>query len=310
MTKKGPPPGFEKIESQNGSSSTGMKKGPLCCRNCGYIGHIYKECKFPIMSYGLICYRIHTDGSIQYLMVQRKDSLAFMEFIRGKYDPLDIQFITNLLTHMTIDERDLIRSKTFQELWNIVWHQTFVPRQTHDYYKEASEKFEKMKRGFYHTTQQVWICLEDLLNNTSTAFNEPEWGFPKGRRYLKESDLECAIREFCEETTYPTSSVRVVSPHPYEETFYGTNGILYRHSYYIACMDQYDQNHKMVDPGDTVQAREIRDVSWCTTEEVLTKIRPYNQERRSLFRQVHTCVCELHSLWNRQNSPNHNQTMV
>lgn len=296
MKKKGPPPGFEKIDSQNGESSGGMKKGPLCCRNCGYIGHIYKECRFPIMSYGLICYR-RQSNTIQYLMVQRKDSLAFMEFIRGKYDPLDIPFISTLLSHMTVNERELIRSKTFQELWNIVWHQTFVPRQTHDYYKDASEKFEKMKKGFHHSATKTWICLDQLLNNTTTTFNEPEWGFPKGRRYLKESDLECAVREFCEETTYQSKEIRVVSHQPYEETFYGTNGILYRHSYYIACMDHCDQNHPMVDPGDLVQAREIRDVAWFSAEEVLAKIRPYNQERRTLFRQVHTCVSELHPMW-------------
>ena len=28
----------------------------------------------------------------------------------------------------------------------------------------------------------------------------PEWGFPKGRRNLKERDRECAVREFSEET--------------------------------------------------------------------------------------------------------------
>jgi len=66
-----------------------MKSKPLykiqCCRNCGLNGHIYKNCPHPIISFGIICYKI--DGNeIKYLMIQRKDSLSFMEFVRGKYD--------------------------------------------------------------------------------------------------------------------------------------------------------------------------------------------------------------------------------
>lgn len=271
---------------------------PQCCRNCGYNGHLYKECKFPIMSYGLICYRVKPNGTFEYLMVQRKDSLAFMEFVRGKYDPYDLVFINTLLSHMTKDERVLVSVKTFQELWNIVWHQTFVPRQTNEYFKDASDKFDKIKNGYYHVGVKEFINLSTLLERSVSQFFEPEWGFPKGRRYLKESDLECAIREFCEETTYNREHIKMVSHHPYEETFYGTNNVLYRHSYYIAYMESQSVDHALMNPNDLVQAREIRDVSWCSVDVVLDRIRIYNQERRSLFKQVNACVTELHKWWN------------
>ena len=47
------------------------------CRNCGEVGHLYKSCPQPIMSFGIICYRIN-EGKIEYLMIQRRDSLSFM----------------------------------------------------------------------------------------------------------------------------------------------------------------------------------------------------------------------------------------
>jgi len=54
------------------------------CNNCGKNGHIFQNCKHPITSIGLICFRMY-DNNIQYLMIKRKHSLGFVEFMRGKY---------------------------------------------------------------------------------------------------------------------------------------------------------------------------------------------------------------------------------
>ena len=59
---------------------------PQTCRNCGINGHLYKDCVHPIMSFGIICYKVDDMKNIKFLMIQRKDSLSFMEFIRGKYE--------------------------------------------------------------------------------------------------------------------------------------------------------------------------------------------------------------------------------
>ena len=41
----------------------------------------------------------------------------------------------------------------------------------------------------------------DIINKeVPIVYESPEWGFPKGRRNMHESDLDCAKREFEEET--------------------------------------------------------------------------------------------------------------
>ena len=57
----------------------------MYCNNCGKKGHMYKDCKYPVTSCGNI---IYSDDSKEprVLMIQRKDSLCYIDFVRGKYD--------------------------------------------------------------------------------------------------------------------------------------------------------------------------------------------------------------------------------
>ena len=60
-----------------------MKKY-MFCNNCGKQGHLYHRCKKPISSIGIITFRI-IDGKFEFLMICRKDSLGYVDFMRGKY---------------------------------------------------------------------------------------------------------------------------------------------------------------------------------------------------------------------------------
>ena len=55
------------------------------CNNCGIHGHLFYKCKKPIMSFGIICYRYNIySKEIEYLLICRKDSLGYVDFLRGK----------------------------------------------------------------------------------------------------------------------------------------------------------------------------------------------------------------------------------
>ena len=53
-------------------------------------------------------------------MVQRKDTLGFIEFLRGKYRENDIKYIKKLIEMMTICEIEKLKKYTFDELWKLL----------------------------------------------------------------------------------------------------------------------------------------------------------------------------------------------
>lgn len=217
-------------------------------------------------------------------MIQRRDSLSFMEFIRGKYDVMDFSYIKRLMSFMTDGERKLLVTKSFDDLWNQVWHQPYIPKQTQEY-TDAREKFMKLRGGV--VVHNEFVSLTILLTQTETKFMEPEWGFPKGRRKLRERDIDCGVREFCEETGFAKGDIVLdIMEIPYEEIFYGTNGIQYRHVYYIAKIIHNVYRSIVIDNNNPHQAREVRQIKWFSAQEVIDHIRDHNQERKVLFGRV------------------------
>ena len=69
------------------------------CNNCGKQGHIFHQCKLPITSYGIILFRSSQKG-IQYLMIRRKDSFGYIDFIRGKYIQHNLEQLKNIFNEM------------------------------------------------------------------------------------------------------------------------------------------------------------------------------------------------------------------
>lgn len=251
---------------------------PQTCRNCGINGHLYKDCIHPIMSFGIICYKMN-GNTINYLMIQRKDSLSFMEFIRGKYLVTDIGYIKQLVSSMTVDEKKLLLTKSFDEIWNYTWYQNNASsiKHTSEYY-ESKNKFDYLVNNS--------ILIEIINNIICLVEQEQEWGFPKGRRKLKETDLDCAIREFCEETRLKPNDIEILdSIKPFEEIFFGTNNILYKHTYYIAKIID-NETSVSVDQTCLEQIREVRALKWFNIEEVLHHIKSHNRERCQIITKV------------------------
>jgi len=81
----------------------------IYCGNCGNIGHVYRKCRFPITSCGVILYKINPEyvenkdkiDRFLFLLIQRKDTLGYIEFLRGKYDEHNLGYITKLIETMT-----------------------------------------------------------------------------------------------------------------------------------------------------------------------------------------------------------------
>jgi 8-oxo-dGTP pyrophosphatase MutT (NUDIX family) len=127
--------------------------------------------------------------------------------------------------------------------------------------------------------------LASLLRQEPAIYETPEWGFPKGRRELYETDSQCAFRELEEETGIRESDVwRAHNVAPLIEQFYGSNNINYRHVYYIA---QYvGHNTVGFDRLNTEMTREVGNLAWKNMDEALMILRPENVEKRGILIQL------------------------
>ncbi len=67
------------------------------CNNCGKHGHVFHQCKNPITSIGIIVFNIDVSNNIEYLLIRRKDSLGYVDFMRGKYPIYNRRYLLNII---------------------------------------------------------------------------------------------------------------------------------------------------------------------------------------------------------------------
>jgi len=224
------------------------------------------------------------------LMIRRKDTLGFIDFMRGKYSVYNKEYVLNMIKQMTNKEKSRLKTESFSKLWRDLWGETSAFSGNSDQYKSEEQnsrnKFELLRGGVYTKTDSY--NLENLVDFTPSIWIEPEWGFPKGRRNYQEREYDCAVREFCEETGYkPEQLIALKNVQPVEEIFMGSNYKSYKHKYYVMCMKYEDT----LLPRN-VQACEVSDSCWMSAEKCLQLIRPYNVEKIRALKAVECALSE------------------
>ena len=248
----------------------------MYCNNCGTKGHLFRSCGDPVLSCGIILAQssqLPIDPSTaNLLMIRRKDSMSFAEFMRGKYDPTNTDYVGRLIGNMTIAEQQLISGSTFEEIWRTLWG-------------------DEHMNGDYVSSQAKFgqLDCQTLVANNPSIYGEPEWGFPKGRRIRGESDVDCAIREFGEETNIPRDSYVVLKNIRLEETFEGLNGIVYRHIYFVALLKKPELVN-LTQRFTPMQRREISGIAWKTFTECEQLVRPHHVQRHAMIQQLRSVV--------------------
>ena len=280
------------------------------CVNCGEKGHVVKDCNGPITSFGIVAFKTvdnhkqemcdkniklqeivqqSTDKSYntlyksnnmypktKFLMIQRKDTMGFTDFVRGKY-PDDENEIAKILpiflNEMTQQEKQNLLTKSFLDIWQSLWinHESKCYKNEYDL---AYKKFQKLN-------------IPELVKNSNVTFKYQEFGFPKGRRNMKETNIACAEREFFEETGYDKNTYDFIKNYPtILEEFVGTNGIKYRHIYYLVKM-KADISPPKIDYKNKIQTGEVQNIGWFTYEECMSIIRPYDIAKKKVIRKVY-----------------------
>lgn len=226
---------------------------------------------------------------IKFLLIQRKDTMGYIDVIRGKYpedEPNRTKILKTYFQEMTGEERLSLITKDFDQIWDEVWNNRNSKIYKNEY-AGAREKFVKLMPQ-----------MEKFLNETQSLWKYTEFGIPKGRRCMKESNISCAEREFCEETGYSRDDYQFLSNYPtiYEE-FLGTNGIRYRHIYYVVKMND-SINPPSVDSTSLIQTGEVRNVGWFTHEECQAILRPYDIEKKKVLTRVYRDIISMNFNFN------------
>ena len=247
----------------------------LYCNNCGNRDHKYKDCPYPILSYGILLFNLRDE----LLMIERKDCLTYVEFFRGKYSLNNIDYIILLFNRMSKMEIEKILKNNFDDLWDDLWvdKNTLNQKIKNEYYSSKS-KFNKLRVGYI--LNEVRVDIKYIINNMDSKYEDNEWEIPKGRRNYNESDLECAKREFYEETNIMSDKYNILNIEPIIDEYKGINNVKYRHIYFIGRIN-YDIK---LDVKTTMQKKEIRDIGWFSNLDSINNIRDYNKNKKNLIK--------------------------
>lgn len=242
------------------------------CINCFKKGHSFRECDEPITSYGVIGIS-DFEEEFKIVLVQRRDTMGFIDFIRGKYNP-DIkkeEILEIFVSEMTNEERNKLLLYNFDELWNQLWLNK-NSRIFKNEYKTAKRKF-------------LDINVKEMVREYSSKWEDTEFSIPKGRRNKFEREESCALREFSEESGIPLGNVSIIKEiQPISETFYGSNSVPYRHVYYFAKIK--GKYIPTINYNSTSQGGEVKKIGWYSYKECMNIFRDYESTKRNVIHRA------------------------
>lgn len=155
-------------------------------------------------SYGIAAYRFY-DGKYEILLVKKRYTRAFSQFVRGFYAGNDD--VISLFNQMTQDEKLAISSGDF----NMIYYKLYMV---------GPPNIPKRFMGMYRASKAIydkrWANNIELLKRLAhgTINREGLWELPKGRRNGHETNKSCAIREFAEETGIKSAKLQGLTSKP------------------------------------------------------------------------------------------------
>lgn len=211
-----------------------------------------------VVSYGVICCRKNTNtGRIEALLVSKRYTYEFFEFVLckvfaiGKKIPADR--VINMLCKMTLDEKLDILSLNFDQMW----YRICGNGSKNTTYYRAKAKFEQI----FLSDGGSWIT--SMISKSTNA--DRIWEIPKGRRNTQEPEINCAVREFYEETNIEKKYYRLLPNIKRSYTFEDA-GVLYTFVYYVGVTRRVIQPR--INMKNKHQLIEINNIKWMDLDTI------------------------------------------
>ena len=237
-------------------------------------------------SYGLIVFK--RDEPTSFLFVRRRDTHAYIDFLQGKYQFTNIPM---MIESMTKTELNNIKTKSFDEMWQKLW-------EFHPANGNTPWHFEQKRKAKERFNKCDWKKF--IVTAKDAQYTHADWGFPKGKlnrkRFgTKENPLDCALREFEEETGYSRNDIYVWNPptstnggQVVQETNQGNDNNFYCNEYFIAELKNIEKELPAIDKN--FRCGEISSMGWFSYFEAEQMMRPHQYNKLRALQQAYSII--------------------
>lgn len=207
------------------------------------------------VSHGIALCKRGTDGIVRVLMINKRFTYAFFAFVNHKFNMHDDNAIVELFNQMTLDEKLDVLSLNFTQLWYRIW----LGQCSSSAFYDANHKFHD------HFLIDNGARIRRLMRRSRTLCANRVWEIPKGRKKnMRECGIDCAIREFYEETGIPRSAYHITRGT--HELDFTEDGVHYHVTYYIAITLR--DARQRIDISSPMQVGEICNMQWVSSAEL------------------------------------------
>jgi ADP-ribose pyrophosphatase YjhB (NUDIX family) len=239
------------------------------------------------ISYGIALCRnnIEKNNQTEIIMIKRRYTYHYWNFIMAKYNKIpDDAYLRYLFNNMAFNEKIDILGMHFGNMWYRIWlnnpeikfnivnmysdtqktqNKLECPLNDIQIHKLFYRKKEKFEKNFKKDDGKK---LRNLINNSKTQ--EILWEIPKGKKKDGETEIDCATREFYEETG--------IDPSKYDINFHTTpiietlkdNDIYYRNIYFMATPKKNINISPYVNLNNLTQIIEISQIKWVGINDI------------------------------------------
>lgn len=219
-----------------------------------------------IVSYGIACARKNqSSGNYEILMIKKRATYAFVDFIRGRYNPENQSELAYTFNQMTINEKIMIKSCNFDTIWNYCWGRSPEKPSEKGMYNRSSKKFKEL------VSMDNGEKIDNLIKRSTHG--ELLWEIPKGRIHKNELPLQTAIREFEEETGVKPDAYQLLPDEGTIEYTFTDNNVKYKYIYYLAIINR--SAHPRYDFNNEHMILEVVDIKFLPA----TAVQQFNNNR-------------------------------
>ena len=225
------------------------------------------------VSYGIaLCkYNKLKNNQPEILMVKKRYTYQYFMFVYGYYKKSNIKYLMYLFDNMTFGEKVDILSMNFDNIWYRLW--LINIDNINNILDKSNEisynlSYYKCKRDIFNKTflKDGGALLKKLINNSTNSVTP--WEIPKGSAINDENHIDCAIREFEEETGISSDNYNILWNVDPVVLSHKDENIVYKSIYYVAYLKSNSNWTPKISFNNINQINELEQVCWISLNDI------------------------------------------